>query len=88
MTRDKQREFDKWLYRQNARNKMTFGVHESALPNSLSIHGGESYLRYMSIPARKEQIKDTITCIQLMRSERFKAFLQERREAAFKFYME
>jgi len=75
----KQAKMDKWLFRQNTRYKMEFGVHESAI-RSLSPNGGESNLRYLSIQARKAIIQDNIECLRLMRSDRFKSLLESRRK--------
>ena len=80
-------EMKKYMYRSNARRKKAFGVHESAI-KSMSVHGGESNLRYVSVEARKSIIKDNIECIKLMRTERFRQHLDKMNAEAIKYYKE
>lgn len=62
---------DRWLFRQNARRLMVFGVHEVY---ALARTPGVSYLRHYAVnnsDMAKAMVRDNIECLKLMRTERF-----------------
>lgn len=76
---------DKWLYRQNARNKMEFGIHSPA-SKAFSKNGGESWDSFQSNSMRKNLIKDNIEVLKLMRTNDFREVLDKRNEKMKQFY--
>jgi hypothetical protein len=77
---------DKWVFRSNARRKQTYGVHESAVPRSLSPNGGESFLRFNSSNAAKTMVRDNIECLRAMRTDRYHNHLAKLRAEAVVYY--
>lgn len=76
---------DKWIYRQNARRKMQFGIHEAVT----RLNPGESVMRHYAIHNpnhAKAMVRDVIECIRLMRSDRFKEHLATMNAKALEFY--
>lgn len=82
---------DKWLFRQNARNKMEFGVEMPITYGPISARAGISnrrhYCKYNPSVA-KQMSKENAKVLKLMQSNEYMQHRAKLREAAIQFYKE
>jgi hypothetical protein len=76
---------DMRTFRQNARRKMEFGVHEPAQDNDKGVSNLRHYAIHNPFYA-KAMVRDVIECLRLMRTSHFREHLAKRNEISVPFY--